>query len=99
MDGPAGSQLRRPGLRDILASPARRLPWHHSGPENPACHPRRPLRQVQAVEREVKRFESLIAEAVANDETTRSEAAIMESMSGVGKRTTELLAIELPELG
>jgi hypothetical protein len=62
-------------------------------PENPACHRGSPLRQVQAVEREVTRIESSIAETVANDETTRSEAAITESISGVGQLTAELLAI------
>ena len=52
-----------------------------------------PLRQVQAVERGVKRIESSFAETVGNDETAHSEAAIAESISGVGKLTAELLAI------
>jgi transposase len=41
--------------------------------------------QIEALEREVKRIESAIAEALSNDETTRSTAAILESIPGVGK--------------
>lgn len=55
--------------------------------------------KIAALEAEAKRIESAIEEAVSKDESTRSTAAILESIPGVGELTAQLLAIELPELG
>ena len=55
--------------------------------------------QIVSLEREVKRIESAIEEAVAKDEATRTNAEILRSIPGVGKLTANLMAIDLPELG
>jgi transposase len=55
--------------------------------------------QIAFLEREVKRLESVIEEAVPKDKTTQATAEILESIPGVGKLTANLMAIELPELG
>jgi transposase len=55
--------------------------------------------QIAALEREVKRIESAIEEAVPKDEATRTTAEILVSIPGVGKLTANLMAIDLSELG
>ena len=55
--------------------------------------------QIAFLEREVKRLESAIEEAVASDEGTRDTVEILVSIPGVGKLTANLMAIDLPELG
>ena len=51
------------------------------------------------MQREVKRLEAVIEEAVPKDEATRATAGILVSIPGVGKLTANLMAIDLPELG
>ena len=55
--------------------------------------------QIAFLEREVKRLESVIAEAVLADEATRVTAGILVSITGVGELTANAMVIDLPELG
>ncbi len=55
--------------------------------------------QIDSLEREAKRIESAIEEAVSADGPTQGTAEILRSIPGVGKLTANLMAIELPELG
>src|SRR3954452_510968 len=54
--------------------------------------------QIAALAQEVKRIESAIEEAVPKDETAETTAGILVSISGVGKLTANLRAIDLPKL-
>src|SRR3954452_22645031 len=54
--------------------------------------------QIAALKREVKRIESAIEESVPKDETAETTAGILVSISGVGKLTANLRAIDLPKL-
>ncbi len=55
--------------------------------------------QIAFLEREVKRIEAAIEEAVPKDQTTQTTAGILVSIPGVGELTANLMAIDLPELG
>jgi len=55
--------------------------------------------QIAFLEGEVKRLEAVIEAAVSAEEATRTTAAILVSIPGVGKLTAHLMAIDLPELG
>lgn len=83
---------RRKELQDMRHAEKRRL--EHAGPERQSLK-----RVIKVLDKELERIEGEIAGLIEADDTFRQNAALMQTVTGIGPVTAAVMLAYLPELG